>query len=127
MTGNTRPDISILFAGFGDGRNLFSALITIACMDGESRLSSLSKLHFTVLDLKVAALARLLIFFNMMERVDPAVPDDVSGAKDEYLAMAYLFGCQIIPPFAEAKLQSNIRQLIKRLEGKAAALQFVYV
>ncbi|KID83991.1 tetratricopeptide [Metarhizium guizhouense ARSEF 977] len=127
MTGNKRPDISILFAGFGDGHNLFSALITIACMDGESRLSSLSKLHFTVLDLKVAALARLLIFFNMMERVDPAVPDEVSGAKDEYLAMAYLFGCQIIPPFAEAKLQSNIRELIKRLEGKATPLQFVYV
>ncbi|EFY95072.2 tetratricopeptide [Metarhizium robertsii ARSEF 23] len=111
MTGDTRPDISILFAGFGDGRNLFSALITIACMDGESRLSSLSKLHFTVLDLKVAALARLLIFFNMMERVDPAVPDDVSD----------------YPTVRRGQAPSNIRELIKRLEGIAAPLQFVYI
>ncbi|KAG8417357.1 hypothetical protein J3458_004867 [Metarhizium acridum] len=93
MTGTRRRDISILFAGCGDGRNLFSAILSIAYKNAESRRPSLRKLHFTVLDLKPAALARLLIFFNMMEQVDTTISGLVPGAMDGYLTMAYVFSC----------------------------------
>ncbi|KJZ69859.1 hypothetical protein HIM_10759 [Hirsutella minnesotensis 3608] len=127
MTGTGRPHISFFFAGSGDGRNLFSAITTMACREAEMRRPCFRKLHFTVLDLKPAALARVLIFFNMMVRVDTKISEEVPNATDYFLAMAYIFSCQVIPPFVEAKLQRNIRELIKRLEGEDAALQFIYV
>ncbi|KJZ70538.1 hypothetical protein HIM_10082 [Hirsutella minnesotensis 3608] len=126
-TGTERPDISFFFAGSGDGRNVFSGITSMAYKEAEMRRPCFKNLHFTVLDLKPAALARMLIFFNMMVRVDSEISEEVPNAADYFLAMAYIFSCQIIPPFVEAKLQSNIRELIKRLEGEDAALQFIYV
>ncbi|KAJ3534692.1 hypothetical protein NM208_g7439 [Fusarium decemcellulare] len=127
MSGAGRPDISFLFAGSGDGRNLFSTITSMALKEAEVGRPYFSKLHFTILDLKPAALARVLILFNMMLQVDAEMSEQVPNAKDYFLTMAYIFGCQVIPPFVEDKLQSNITGLIKRLEGQDAALPFIYV
>lgn len=128
MTGGTEaPDVSLFFAGSGDGRNIFSTITSMFLGEAKTRGVSFRQLHFTVLDLKPASLARLLIFLTMMDRVgvESSVPN--SKPTDCLVAMAYLFSCQVIPPFAEAELQSTIEVLIKKLEGEDAGLQFVYV
>ncbi|KAF5120465.1 hypothetical protein E5D57_013819 [Metarhizium anisopliae] len=99
----------------------------MACKDTEMQSPLFRKLHFTVLDLKPAALARLLILFRMMVQVGTEISEEVPDAADCFLVMAYIFSCQVIPPFVEVKLQSSIRELIKRLEGEDAALPFTYV
>lgn len=127
MTGTGRQDMSICFAGSGDGRNLFAAITAVACGEIEKRRPSFKKVHFTVLDLKPAAMARLLILFNMMVQIDDQISNEGPRIADHFLAMAYIFSCQIIPPFVKAKLQSNISELIKKLEGEDADIQFIYV
>lgn len=102
-------DISFLFAGSGDGRNLFSAITSMA-INGPH----FGMVHFTVLDLKPASMARLLIFFSMMAQADDEISKEGPAAMDYFLAMAYLFSCQIIPPFVEVQLQSHIQELITK-------------
>ena len=127
MMDTVNQDISLFFAGSGDGRNVFSAITSLALTDSASRGSSFGKLHFTVLDVKPAAMARLLIFFNMMFQAESEVSRGLPNAMDYFLAMAYTFSCQIIPPKVESILQSNINELIKRLEIESDVLQFIYV
>ncbi|KAJ4159558.1 uncharacterized protein LMH87_008456 [Akanthomyces muscarius] len=46
---------------------------------------------------------------------------------DYFFAMAYVFACQIIPPFVHAKLQNNIKDLIVRLEHEEKMFPFVHL
>lgn len=46
---------------------------------------------------------------------------------DYFLAMAYVFACQIIPPFVQSKLQNNIEDLIARLQDEGKMLPFVHL
>lgn len=125
--GNKTEDISFLFAGNGDGRNLFSAITTMLFRDTQKHNPPFEKAHFTILDLKPAALARVLIFFNMMADAVIGYSAKVPGVMDYFLAMAYLFSCQIIPPFVNAQLQVQIKELIESLECGSEILGFVYI
>ncbi|KAH8894481.1 hypothetical protein GQ53DRAFT_839555 [Thozetella sp. PMI_491] len=120
-------EISFLFAGSGDGRNLFSTITCMLVREVDRDVRTFSKMHATILDLKPAALARVLIIFNMMAQFDVELREGSPTATDCFLDMAYLFSCQIIPPFVEARLQSNIKELITKLEGDGPVLPFVYV
>ncbi|KAG6008119.1 hypothetical protein E4U21_005001 [Claviceps maximensis] len=114
-----KNDLSFLFAGSGDGRNAFSAILNMYYKELSTKGWCFGKLHLTLLDLKTAALARVLIFFSMM--VECAAVKERRGvreAEDHVLDMAYLFSCHIIPPFVAARLQSTISRLIDMLDGK---------
>ncbi|GAB0146017.1 hypothetical protein EsHS_00006429 [Epichloe bromicola] len=124
--GAGRPDISFLFAGSGDGRNVFSAIMGLMLREDATE-PCFGNLHFTLVDLKPAALAKVLIFFDMMIRGETEVARGDPRGDDCFLDMAYLFSCQIIPPWVEARLQTSISELIKRLEGKGDVLEFVFV
>lgn len=122
------PDISFLFAGSGDGRNVFSAIMGMMLREEATEGPCFGKLHFTLVDLKPAALARVLIFLYMMIRGETEVVQGDPRGDDCFLDMAYLFSCQIIPPWVEARLQTSISELIKRLEGEGDdVLEFVFV
>lgn len=99
----------------------------MALKEADKRKPCFKHLHFTIMDLKPAALARVLIFFHIMARIDTESVESGNNATDTCLAMAYLFCCQVIPPFAEEILQSSIKELIKKLEGREATTPVTYV
>ncbi|KAM3430865.1 hypothetical protein MY4824_007438 [Beauveria thailandica] len=119
-------DISLLFAGCGDARNVYAALASIGLREDDSE-RNFGNLHITMLDLKDAALAKALILFNMMHLVDEEMMTKGPHPTDYFLVMAYVFACQIIPPFVQKKLQSNIQNLIERLENKREPLSFIHL
>ncbi|QPH11568.1 hypothetical protein C2857_003367 [Epichloe festucae Fl1] len=121
------PDVSFLFAGSGEGRHVFSAIFGLMLREDATERPCFGKLHFTLVDLKPAALAKVLISFDMMIRGETELSQGDPRGHDYFLDMAYLFSCQIVPPWVEARLQTSIRELIKRLEGKGDVLEFVFV
>ncbi|EJP61914.1 tetratricopeptide-like protein [Beauveria bassiana ARSEF 2860] len=80
-----------------------------------------------MLDLKHASIAKALILFNMMHEIDKEMTTKGPHPTDYFLVMAYVFACQIIPPFVQKKLQSNIQDLIERLENKKEPLSFIHL
>ncbi|KAM3459848.1 hypothetical protein NHJ6243_006480 [Beauveria neobassiana] len=80
-----------------------------------------------MLDLKHASIAKVLILFNMMHEIDKEMTTKGPHPTDYFLVMACVFACQIIPPFVQKKLQSNIRDLIDRLENKKESLSFIHL
>lgn len=119
-------DIPLLFSGCGDARNVYAALASIGLREDDSE-RNFGSLHITMLDLKHAALAKALILFNMMHLVDEEMMTKGPHPTDYFLVMAYVFACQVIPPFVQKKLQSNIQDLIERLENKEEPLSFIYL
>lgn len=127
MTGKEIRDISMLFVGSGDSRHVFSAISSLAFRGEENGPDSFKHLHVTMLDINPAALARALILFNMMYLLDTEVNEQGPHPTSYFPSMAYIFSCQIIPPFAYVHLQVSIKSLIKRLEGEEKPLPFTYV
>ncbi|KAM3512042.1 hypothetical protein MY11210_004302 [Beauveria gryllotalpidicola] len=119
-------DVSLLFAGCGDARNVYAALASMGVREDDSE-RNFGNLHITMLDLKHAALAKALILFNMMHQIDKEMTTKGPHPTDYFLVMAYVFACQIIPPFVQAKLQSNIQDLIERLENRKEPLSFIHL
>ncbi len=58
-------NVSMLFAGSGDARNVFAAITSMSFRE-DDKTRSFGHLHITMLDLKHAALAKTLILLNMM-------------------------------------------------------------
>ncbi|KAM0738037.1 hypothetical protein ACQRIT_007513 [Beauveria bassiana] len=112
-----RLDISLLSAGCGDARNVYAALASMGVREDDSE-RNFGHLHITMLDLKHAAIAKTLILFNMMHEIDKEMTTKGPHPTDYFLVMANVFACQIIPPFVQKKLQSNIQDAIERLENK---------
>ncbi|KAG8166940.1 hypothetical protein KVR01_002629 [Diaporthe batatas] len=114
--------------GIGDARNLWETLTSIVVPDMESLMNeNLPKeLHFTLIDLKPAALARILVMLRLMSQL----PKGLKGQETSNLTwtIAYLFVGHVVPPFVHATLSKTILNLIDILERdspKSAFLKWV--
>lgn len=100
-----KQSLSWLFAGIGDARNLFSTLIFL---EGESLHHGTHEsnwFHLTLIDLKPAAMAKILIMLHLLEQ---------SEDMEAVACTVYVHGSLIMPSFAYTRLQQTIADLIDR-------------
>jgi Domain of unknown function (DUF4470) len=105
--------LSFLYCGSGDARNFFA---TLADIPFTAKGSHGKSLHFTILDLKPAALARTVIILDMLQRYGFMKLLKTPGCDDALVVIAYLYSCTVIPPFVNDKLQEHITHLLPVLE-----------
>lgn len=113
-----------MFCGIGDARNLFQTILNFYAFEfPRPEREKTKRLHFTVLDLKPAIIARDLIFFSLLdEMAEPKVQ-----IRPLVTTISFLFCTHIIPPSAWNELQRTIRQLITALEQGKQPISWVHL
>lgn len=116
--------VSALFCGIGDGRHLLSTFLYSGLGLGKGPTDephdTPSNMHCTLVDLKPAALSRLLILLELLSEIAGegiSLPGSESRATQDTLWVAsYLYLGHVLPPFVRARLKSTIVALIQTLE-----------
>ncbi|CAJ2499920.1 Uu.00g027730.m01.CDS01 [Anthostomella pinea] len=117
---STSQELSWMFAGVGDARNFYRTLIAIP--NGEDRTGRKRRYHFTLLDLKPTVFARNLVILELLSDFE-----SILQAKEALACLIYVFGCQIMPPFAYTKLQETIATVLRKLDGGKPVASWIYV
>ena len=116
-----KEDMAFLFCGSGDARHLFGCLIDLQAsgpspMQMFSSPGKLGKIHFTLVDLNPAAIARTMIIFDMITVYMVYKAQKLPRIEDGLVVLAYLFSSFLVPPFVVVKTLEHIRALIHSLE-----------
>jgi hypothetical protein len=123
----TSPEhsVSLMFAGSGDGRNLFMTLLFLAYKAPKKRV--FNDAHITVLDYNPAVIARTLIMFSMLAEYGIAKRVKAPGYADKSIMMSYLYAGYVIPAAANELIQTHIRRLIAKLETDQKIFDWLFV
>ncbi|KAH8904162.1 hypothetical protein BR93DRAFT_971230 [Coniochaeta sp. PMI_546] len=119
--------LSFMFCGSGDARHLFTTLLTMQVNEMMGRTKVCKNLHITILDLKPAALARTLIFIDMLLVYAIMKMRKTPGIEDAPTVMAYLYVGHVIPAAVNEKLQTQIKGLIDSLEAGEPLFDWLFV
>ena len=120
-----RQKIALLFAGIGDARNLYNTLLTAA---EDPPLESHNKsFHFTIVDIKSAAVARDLVTLLMFNELADHLWRDAKEAGRMSICLYYTFIAPTMPNAVYDTLQSKIQEAIDALEGRRALPDFLDV
>lgn len=111
--------LSFLLCGIGDARHLLATLNSIAMNIDQGEGGLPKELHFTLVDLKPASLARILILLELSSQLSPAVQFGSQACDDATCVLAYLYIGHVVPPFVHAALLRTISSLIRVLEKKS--------
>lgn len=127
-----QDNISAMFCGSGDTRHILSTLVTVGRTLGIGADQRIKKLHFTLVNVKPAALAKFVIIFDMLMLYSAMKIMKTQGHQDALVVVAYLYTCQIIPPFVLEKLYDHLDRLIELLDGDQEVAQhevmpFIYM
>lgn len=132
-----RQKISLLFGGIGDARNLHCTLLGI--FDDESKYDgdqstlpgrgSGKSFHFTIVDIKPAAIARdLLIFLLLHDFNSIAVRGQEVRIRSKLLpCLYYTYLAPVMPRQISDILQRRIKTMIKMLEDRKPLPPFLDV
>ncbi|ROV89746.1 hypothetical protein VSDG_08634 [Cytospora chrysosperma] len=124
----SQDDLSFLFCGSGDARNVFSTLLSLFQVPLVAKTSRFKKIHITILDLKPAALAKMIIIVDMLSRYSIMKFLKTKGHEDVLIVSSYVYCCQLLPPFVFEKMQEHIDHLIEALEsGDDDPFPYLYV
>ncbi|KAI3391944.1 hypothetical protein diail_6590 [Diaporthe ilicicola] len=119
--------LSFLFCGIGDARHLWLTL-TQFMVQSDQGGETPKELHFTLVDLKPAALARILILLTLLSRLPPLENLSSPALQEATWAIVYLYIGHVVPPFAQEALSRTVSELIRGLEknnAKNAQLRWV--
>lgn len=127
-----QDNISTMFCGSGDARHILSTLVTVGRTFEMGADKRIKKLHFTLVDVKPAALAKFIIILDMLIRYSVMKIMKTPGHQDALVVVAYLYTCQIIPPFVLQKLYDHLDRLIELLDGgqdiaQHEVMPFIYI
>ncbi|KAB5529051.1 tetratricopeptide [Coniochaeta sp. 2T2.1] len=122
-----QDSISFMFCGSGDARHLFATLLNLQLEEMRAGRKVCKDVHFTLLDLKPAAIARMLILFDMMMTFAILQRNNTPGIQDATTVMAYIYTGHIIPPAVDGKLQRHIKGIIEALEAGDALFTWLFV
>ncbi|KKY18425.1 putative dna primase large subunit [Phaeomoniella chlamydospora] len=106
-------DISLLFGGIGDARNLFATLTEIAWTEAET--PSNRSYHITINDIKPAAIARDLVVFFLLNELLP-LGKDPKKALVVMNTLHFVYSAPIMPQLASKHLQKTIHMVIQAIE-----------
>ncbi|KAK7741805.1 hypothetical protein SLS53_004869 [Cytospora paraplurivora] len=124
----SQKDLTFLFCGSGDARHIFMTLFEFFKVPLVTRTDRFKNIHFTILDLKPAALARTIIIFDMLSRYSIMKYLKAEGHEDALKVASYVYTCQILPPFVFKKLQQHLESLTESLEeGEEDPFLYLYV
>ncbi|KAK3367220.1 hypothetical protein B0T24DRAFT_709914 [Lasiosphaeria ovina] len=126
---SSNDDLSFLYCGISDSRNMFAAIIR-ASEALEKKDGSFETLHITAVDIKAASLAKLLIIFELISDYNKAASTDLTNDEDLCFystAMAYVHAGHVYPAFVHDTLQAVISRLIKSLAKDDKLSSCVYV
>lgn len=114
-------DVAFLYCGSGDGRHAFASILDVFSLSGPPWTGSKStgKIHITMLDINAAALARVLVLFDMMFLYFSMRAQKMPRIEDALACMAYVFSSGFIPPFVHDKMMEHVNALVSDLEGGA--------
>lgn len=123
-TASAKDDLAFLFCGSGDGRHVFMTLLAMGTRELMQKKKTCRKLHITLLDLKPAAIARTLIFFDMMMFYALMKGEKVPGIEDAPTVMAYLYLGHVIPKNVNVKLNQTIERLLVAIDSDKEIFDF---
>ncbi|KAI1269157.1 hypothetical protein F5Y18DRAFT_178241 [Xylariaceae sp. FL1019] len=105
---------SFMLCGVGDARHVFKTIAS--CHSTWKKTGATSQeVYFTILDHKPAVLARVLIFFHLLE--EASNPDlNPHEANLTLLTVSYLFCAQLIPSWAQAKFCDAAEKVESKLD-----------
>lgn len=139
QTAKSGSSLSFLFCGIGDGRNLLATLFSLManCCGGGGGGRQFERVHCTLVDLKPAVLARLLVLFSLFASLPSSGQDLIVSpaecsdeVQDTLCAAVHLYMSDIVPPWVHQRLQDTISDLITKLEacsdGAIPGLEWVY-
>ncbi|KAJ7441601.1 hypothetical protein B0H11DRAFT_2204687 [Mycena galericulata] len=110
-------ELTFLFGGVGDARHVFSTFIDICAQRPGPHVS----VHFTLLDIQPAALARDLIMLLIFWKT-PLSSDQYDLRLLSSKTAFYVFSCAAMPPDSHDLLLTICRDLIKALDGTGPSL-----
>ena len=113
-----KQDLSWLFAGIGDARNFFATLIHLRSKLRIRGAHDSKRFHFTLLDLKAAAIAKILIMLHLLDQTHDT---------EALACVVYVYGSLIMPGFAYNRLQQTIIALMQKLRKGAPLASWIYV
>ncbi|KAK3989044.1 tetratricopeptide [Cladorrhinum sp. PSN332] len=119
---SAQDSLSLMFCGSGDARHLFKTFLALNFSELESKKKKFKDVHFTVLDLKPASIARTLLFLEMFGTYQMLKLQKVPGCEDAPKIMAYVYATSTIPAAVNAKIQQHIETLITGLESEDESL-----
>jgi len=116
LASSVDPTTSLCFAGIGDGRHLFATLIRIA--KHEKVATHHSKYHITINDINRHSIARLVIYFQILNYMAKAEAQGRHQEKDTLLAtFYYLFGSVAMPSSISDQVHAVICKLVDLLQN----------
>lgn len=126
---NSPTDVAVLACGIGDARNLLMSLMVTGTAHkalAGKRNTPYKGLHFTLVDLKPAMFARILLVFHLLLGADMG---SSQMEKDETLAaVCYVYVGQVMPKWASDKLQAAISSLLAELgDASRAPMDLFYI
>ncbi|KAK4197909.1 tetratricopeptide [Triangularia verruculosa] len=120
---SVRDSLSFMFCGSGDARHVFLTLGTLFVKGHTAkRKKKFKNIHFTLVDLKPAAIARTLLFFEMFDTYQSLRSRKAPGSENLPTIMAYVYAAQVIPAAVNEEIQDHIEALIESLESEDEVL-----
>ncbi|OBW64251.1 MAG: hypothetical protein AUREO_056830 [Aureobasidium pullulans] len=113
---SSKGDLSWMFAGIGDARNFFATLIHLDKAEHDKKTNR--KFHFSLLDLKAAAMAKVLVLLHLLNQI---------GDRGALTCLAYVFGSIVMPAFAYDKLQQTVTALVDKLQAGSPVADWIYI
>eukprot|EP01112_Ceratiomyxa_fruticulosa_P014258 TRINITY_DN4070_c0_g2_i2.p1 TRINITY_DN4070_c0_g2~~TRINITY_DN4070_c0_g2_i2.p1 ORF type:complete len:912 (-),score=197.45 TRINITY_DN4070_c0_g2_i2:22-2757(-) len=126
MVSQVVPPVSVFFGGVGDGRHTFSTLVDIAeQMKGMKDFSKFS-VHFTMIDIKAAAIARNLVILNLVDKLSAIKNKESEEAIKLMAKMQYILLAAVIPSYACDLLQETILEVETTIRANALP-PYIYI
>ena len=122
----TSQEISCLACGIGDARNLLKAILCVEIYQSyglSSGVRSQVDLHFTLVDLKPAVFARILIVFRLLFDADA---ESKAGKAQIYMTLSYIYTAQVVPKWAFDKLQGCISTILADLADSSHNVMSIF-
>lgn len=106
-------DVSFLFGGVGDARNVFTTFIWIG--ESETKKPTRRSFHITINDIKPPAIARdLIVMFLLDEVLSPQ--DETEAVSAVFNTLGFVFSAPIMPKQAYIHLRRTISKAITAIE-----------
>ncbi|EAQ82947.1 hypothetical protein CHGG_10765 [Chaetomium globosum CBS 148.51] len=113
---SSQDSVSLMWCGSGDGRHVFSTLVMVGMQEMSQKKRICKDLHITLVDINATAIARTLIFLDMMVFYSFLRIKKTPGIEDASTIMAYLYATQVVPAAVNEKLQTHIEAVLQGLE-----------
>ncbi|TKA65542.1 hypothetical protein B0A55_09869 [Friedmanniomyces simplex] len=117
----SRKRISLMLSGISDARNLYLTIMGIAT-------DKVGDIHFTVVDIKPAVIARDLLILMLIDRLGRTNDSKQKGGQGLIFAcLFYTYLAPVMPAPVYGTLQNYIKMLIDILENRHALLSYLDV